>query len=78
MICRDTHTHGWVYGWLGGSVGQWVGLGQMIKNLINLDLIEIIQFCLKMYDLQRHPHPWVGMWVVGWFSGSMVGVRSNE
>ena len=69
MICRDTPTHGWVCGWLGGSVGQWVGLGQMTKNLISLDLIEIIQFCLKIYDLWRHPHPhplvgsWVGQWV---------------
>ena len=34
-----------------GSVGQCVGLGQMTKNLINLDVIEIIQFCLKIYDL---------------------------
>ena len=24
---------------------------QITKNLINLDLIEIIQFCLKIYDL---------------------------
>ena len=36
-------------------MGQWVGLGQITsqitKNLINLDLIEIIQFCLKIYDL---------------------------
>ena len=38
-------------GWLGGSVGQWVGLGQMTKNLISFDLIEIIQFSLKIYDL---------------------------
>ena len=38
----------------------------MTKNLINLDLIKIIQFCLKIYDLLRHPHPWVGVWVVGW------------
>ena len=57
MICRDTPTHGWVWvcGWLGGSVGQWVGSGQITsqitKNLINLDLIKIIQFCLKIYDL---------------------------
>ena len=36
---------------MGGSVGQLVGSGQIIKNLINLDLIEIIQFCLKIYDL---------------------------
>ena len=51
MICRDTPTHGWVCGWLGGLVGQWVGLGQMTKNLISFDLIEIIQFSLKIYDL---------------------------
>ena len=38
-------------GWFGGSVGQWVGLEKMPKNLINLDLSEIIQFCLKIYDL---------------------------
>ena len=49
-------------------MGQWVGSGQMSKNLINLDLIEIIQFCLKIYDLLRHPtntptHGCVGGWV---------------
>ena len=78
MICRHIPTHGWVCGWLGGSVGQWVGLGQMTINLINLDLIDIIQFCLKIYDLLRHPQPWVGALVVGWVSGSMGGVRSND
>ena len=36
---------------MGGSVGQWVGLGQMINNCISLDLIKIIPFCLKIYDL---------------------------
>ena len=60
-------------GWLGGWVGQWVGSGQMTKNLIDLDVIEIIQFCLKIYDLQRHPHPhnhpWVDVRVVGWVNG---------
>ena len=63
-----------------------MGLGQIIKNRINLDLIEIIQFCLKIYDLLRHPHLWVGGWVVGWISGlmdgsmggSMGGTRSNH
>ena len=65
-------------GWVGGTVGQWVGLGQITNNWINLDLIKIIQFCLKIYDLLRHPHPWVGMWVVGWDSGSMGGVKSND
>ena len=50
-----------------------MGPGQIIKNRINLDLIEIIQFCLKIYDLLRHPHLWVGVWVVGWMGG-WVGV----
>ena len=47
MICRVTPPMG---GCVGGWVGQ-VGLGQMTNNLINLDIIEIIQFCLKIYDL---------------------------
>ena len=63
-----------------------MGPGQIIKNQINLDLIEIIQFCLKNYDLLRHPHLWLGGWVVGWISGlmdgsmggSMGGTRSNH
>ena len=38
-------------GWLGESVGQWVGSGQIPKNLINVDLVEIIQFCLNICDL---------------------------
>ena len=58
-------------GWMGGSVGQWVGSGQMTKNLINLDLINIIQLWLNIYDLWRHP---TYMWVVGW----ICGVRSNH
>ena len=50
-----------------------MGPCQMTKNLINLDLIEIIQFCLKIYDLLRHPHPWVGGWVGQWkWSGQMT------
>ena len=69
MICRDTPTHGWVCGWMGGSVGQWVGSGHITKYQINLDLIEIIQFCLKIYDLLRHPHLWVGVWINGWVNG---------
>ena len=52
-------------------MGQRVGLGQMTKNLINVDLIEIIQFCLKIYDL------WVGGWVCRWL-GQWVGVRAND
>ena len=51
MICRDMTTHGWVCGWMDGSVGQWVGSGHITKYEINLDLIKIIQFCLNIYDL---------------------------
>ena len=69
MICRDTSTHGWVCGWLAGSMG---GSGQITKSLINLDLIEIIQFCLKIYDLGGCMIDWVD----GWFSRSMGGIRS--
>ena len=53
-------------------MGQWVGIGQITNNLINLDLIEIIQFCLKIYDLQRHPHPWVGGWVGQWVGSGQI------
>ena len=50
-----------------------MGPGQIIKNQKNLDLIEIIQFCLKIYDLLTHPHLWVGVWVVGWIGGLICG-----
>ena len=40
------------------------------KNSISLDLIEIIIFCLKIYDLWWHPQ----LWVVRW----MGGVMSNH
>ena len=69
MICRDITTHGCVCGWMGDSVGQWVGSGHITGYQINLDLIEIIQFHLKIYDLLRHPHPWVGLWINGWVNG---------
>ena len=61
--------------WMSQWVGQWMGPGQIIKNRINLDLIEIIQFCLKIYDLRPPPMGgcmggWVdgciNMWVNGW------------
>ena len=58
---------------MGQWVGQWVWPGQIIKNQINLDLIEIIQFCLKIYDLLRHAHRWVGVWVVRWMGGWIDG-----
>ena len=59
----------WVVRWMGGSVGQCVESGHITKYQRNLDLIEIIQFCLKIYDLLRHPHLWVGVWISGWVNG---------
>ena len=51
------------------------------KNLIILELIKIIWFCLKIWNLWRIPHPWVGCivwWVGGFMGGLMGGVRSNH
>ena len=54
-----------------------MGPGQIIKNQINLDPIEIIQFCLKIYDLLTHPlYGWVYGWMSGLICGSVGGVRS--
>ena len=44
---------------MGGCMGQWVVSGQM-TSLIKAELIDIIRFCLKIYDLWRHPNLWVG------------------
>ena len=74
-------------GWLDGSLGQWVGSGQITNYLINLDIIEIIQFCLKIYNLLRHPPPlagciggwvdgWVNVWVNGW--DQVISLKSNK
>ena len=38
-------------GCVGGWVGQWVGSDQMTNNWMNPDVIEIIRFYLKIYDL---------------------------
>ena len=53
-------------GCVSGSMG---GSGEITNYLINLDIIEIIQFCLKIYDLWRHLLLWVGGWVVQWVNG---------
>ena len=53
--------------------------GQITSNLINLNIIEKIQFGLKIYDLKETPPPMGGCMdscVDGWFSWSMDGVRS--
>ena len=65
-----------------GSVGAWVGSGHITKYQINLDLIEIIQFCLKIYDFLRHPHLWDGymdQWVGQWVGrGQMTNIIKFE
>ena len=45
-----------------------MGSSQITKNQINLELIKIIQFCSKIYDLWRHP---TYGWVYGWLGGLM-------
>ena len=51
------------------------GTPGIIQNSIALELIEIFQFCLKIWNLWRLPHHgwvynlvsgWVGGWVDGW------------
>ena len=50
----------------------WVSGSKDVKSkfLIKLDLIEIIRFCLKIYDLWTALPPLDG-WVDGWVSGSV-------
>ena len=48
---------------------------QISKNAIKLERIKIFQFRLKIWNLWRIPHAWVGVflvggWVDGWVSGS--------
>ena len=54
---------------MGQWMGQWVGSGHITKNRVNREVIKIIQFCLKICDLLRHPHLWIGGWVDGWVNG---------
>ena len=50
-------------GCVSGSMG---GSGEITNYLINLDIMEIIQYSLKIYNLLRHPHLWLDVWVDGW------------
>ena len=52
-----------------------MGSCQITKNEINFELIEIIQFCLKIYDLFRPP---TYGWMHGWMGGLMGGLMSNH
>ena len=60
---------------MGVCMGQWVVSGQM-TSLIQPELIDIIRFCLKIYDLWRHPHLWVDGWVNGW--AHVKSLKSNK
>ena len=46
----------------------------MTKDLIHIDLIEIIQFYFKIYDVCRHSHLDMGQWVG---SGQIINYRIN-
>ena len=48
------------------------------KNQINLELIKIIQFCLKICNLLKHPHLWVGVWVEWWVNRWVNGQGSGQ
>ena len=56
-------------------MGQKVGSGQM-TNLIKLELINIILFSLKIYNLSRHPYLWVDGCVNGW--AHVKPLKSNK
>ena len=45
------------------------GTPRINQNSIALELIEIFQFHLKIWNLWRLPHPWVGVWFGGWVGG---------
>ena len=47
---------------------------QITKNQINIELIEIVQFCLTIDGLWKHAHLWVGVWVNGWVNGWLMDV----
>ena len=57
-------------------MGQWVGLGHITKYQIKLELIKIIIFCLKIYDLWRHPHLWLDGCINEW--AHVKSLKSNK
>ena len=42
---------------------------QISKNAIRLERIKIFRFRLKIWNLWRIPHPWVGLFFGGWVGG---------
>ena len=47
---------------------------QISKNAIRLEQIKIFRFRLKIWNLWRIPHPWVGDFFGGWM-GELVGQK---
>ena len=45
------------------------GTPQISKNAIRLERFEIFRFRLKIWNLWRIPHPWVGVFFGGWVGG---------
>ena len=45
------------------------GTPQISKNAIRLERIKIFQFRLKIWNLWRIPHPYVGVFFGGWVGG---------
>ena len=70
MICGHLHL------WVGEWVSQWLGSCQITKYQINLDIIEIIQFCLKIYNMWTPSV--MGGWMGGLMGKSMVGIMSDH
>ena len=75
MICRDTHTHGWVYGWFGGWVAHWVNGWDQVKSLkFNKSwpkrdssiLFEDLWFVKAPPPMGWYVVGWVDVWVNGW------------
>ena len=61
------HTHPHPHEPIRHTPGGWTP--RISKNSITLELIKIFQFRLKIWNLWRIPHPWVGVWFGGWVGG---------
>ena len=79
--CACVHVHACAHVW-GGTLSPppppstLGGTPRISQNSITLELIKIFQFCLKIWNLWRLPHPWVGALLGGWV-GWWVGSGQN-
>ena len=68
-MCMHVHVHVCVHGWGAPShhphshpsIPHPRRTPRIIQNSIALELIEIFQFCLKIWNLWRLPVPWMGV-----------------